>query len=719
MEERRNERVGKRKSPEKTHQPAASSCTIPTCENSGAASPGIEHGSSRGAGVKITAIRPMGWKWMEASRDAGAGKWSVTTPASRGASNRGSCMRLSQHSRISPLIHCVHYRNMSHMKEQFCSEQFDAHYNRSHRAWSHKRSNHLRHRRIGRRKILRVRIHDHGSATLKSREPFMAKAIMKSHARPKSIAQLMEWLQEEWRRIPVDVLQTLVESMPDRVAAVIAARDHRESPSTSDVVRHDFTVENPGVTRPGIEPELYAQQNLEPTNKLSSALNSVDFTRNSFKRALHTNQLYCDYSVFSINFLVRIACRIGTHRFSQRYCRQHLLTPGRRILADLGYALSMYRLAQTAWDQCSNASSREEDSSYRPFSHADEHFEHRLGLAVLETRPFVSREYVYVDALGRLDVNVTFPAPLHSIIRGFIGPHGRVVASPSNFLGAAVGKRFDCSSPTKVNRLAGSLPDFPKLGIVPDDAAWSTGLLGGLPFAPPFHGDAAPSSRLFTLVGSQDEPSNTLNTLNFLTPLLERCLSPAIVISVSHISSRTLHANAGIAPSCRLRTDDLLLPSSCFSQQLVLPLTTSTFRRAGLESPSRVADGPKKNVICAAVLGRPLMTLRQRRAISVSVCTLAGLRTSWGILPTGAASRWRHVESGKECSFLVRVSLRMSEKRGNDRPTRARARVPHRSHVFGDGTQEPLAACEGALWARRGESIPIPASNHSPPPPPR
>ncbi|KAJ8876053.1 hypothetical protein PR048_023961 [Dryococelus australis] len=43
-------------------------------------------------------------------------------------------------------------------------------------------------------------------------------------AQPKSIAQLMEWLQEEWRRIPVDVLQSLVESMPDRVAVVIAAR---------------------------------------------------------------------------------------------------------------------------------------------------------------------------------------------------------------------------------------------------------------------------------------------------------------------------------------------------------------------------------------------------------------------------------------------------------------------------------------------------------------
>ncbi|KAJ8866854.1 hypothetical protein PR048_032715 [Dryococelus australis] len=43
-------------------------------------------------------------------------------------------------------------------------------------------------------------------------------------ARSKSAVQLMEWLQEEWRRIPVYVLQTLVESMKDRVAAVIAAR---------------------------------------------------------------------------------------------------------------------------------------------------------------------------------------------------------------------------------------------------------------------------------------------------------------------------------------------------------------------------------------------------------------------------------------------------------------------------------------------------------------
>ncbi|KAJ8866023.1 hypothetical protein PR048_033547 [Dryococelus australis] len=50
------------------------------------------------------------------------------------------------------------------------------------------------------------------------------RRVRARQARPKSIAHFMEWLQEDWRRIPVDVLQTLVESMPDRVAAVIAAR---------------------------------------------------------------------------------------------------------------------------------------------------------------------------------------------------------------------------------------------------------------------------------------------------------------------------------------------------------------------------------------------------------------------------------------------------------------------------------------------------------------
>ncbi|KAJ4427387.1 hypothetical protein ANN_25008 [Periplaneta americana] len=42
--------------------------------------------------------------------------------------------------------------------------------------------------------------------------------------RPTSIVQLSAILQEEWRRIPVDILHKLVENIPDGVADVIATR---------------------------------------------------------------------------------------------------------------------------------------------------------------------------------------------------------------------------------------------------------------------------------------------------------------------------------------------------------------------------------------------------------------------------------------------------------------------------------------------------------------
>ncbi|KAJ4438404.1 hypothetical protein ANN_14349 [Periplaneta americana] len=42
--------------------------------------------------------------------------------------------------------------------------------------------------------------------------------------RPTYVVQLSAMLQEEWRRIPVDILHKLVESMPDRMAAVISTR---------------------------------------------------------------------------------------------------------------------------------------------------------------------------------------------------------------------------------------------------------------------------------------------------------------------------------------------------------------------------------------------------------------------------------------------------------------------------------------------------------------
>ncbi|KAJ8871319.1 hypothetical protein PR048_027636 [Dryococelus australis] len=53
-------------------------------------------------------------------------------------------------------------------------------------------------------------------------------------------------------------------------------------------------------------------------------------------------------------------------------------------------------------------------------------------------------------------------------------------------LGATVSERLACSPPTKANRvlsLAGSLPGFWHVGIVPDDAAGPR----DLPFSPPFH----------------------------------------------------------------------------------------------------------------------------------------------------------------------------------------------------------------------------------------
>ncbi|KAJ4433348.1 hypothetical protein ANN_15607 [Periplaneta americana] len=42
--------------------------------------------------------------------------------------------------------------------------------------------------------------------------------------RPTSIVQVSAMLQKEWRRIPVDILHKLVESMPDRVAQLLFGR---------------------------------------------------------------------------------------------------------------------------------------------------------------------------------------------------------------------------------------------------------------------------------------------------------------------------------------------------------------------------------------------------------------------------------------------------------------------------------------------------------------
>ncbi|KAJ8890059.1 hypothetical protein PR048_009565 [Dryococelus australis] len=79
----------------------------------------------------------------------------------------------------------------------------------------------------------------------------LVRRVRARQARPTSIAQLMEWLHEEWRRITVDVLQTLVESMSDRVAAVIAAR------GTTDKTQPNENSRSVGVLAP-VADETYA-----------------------------------------------------------------------------------------------------------------------------------------------------------------------------------------------------------------------------------------------------------------------------------------------------------------------------------------------------------------------------------------------------------------------------------------------------------------------------
>ncbi|KAJ4428776.1 hypothetical protein ANN_25769 [Periplaneta americana] len=62
--------------------------------------------------------------------------------------------------------------------------------------------------------------------------------------RSTSIVQLTAMLQEKWRRMPVDILHKLVESMPDRVAAVIATRGGTRGSKGAKTVPKYFLVDS-------------------------------------------------------------------------------------------------------------------------------------------------------------------------------------------------------------------------------------------------------------------------------------------------------------------------------------------------------------------------------------------------------------------------------------------------------------------------------------------
>ncbi|KAJ8886209.1 hypothetical protein PR048_012418 [Dryococelus australis] len=82
---------------------------------------------------------------------------------------------------------------------------------------------------------------------------------------------------------------------------------------------------------------IQERASIRPTvSRRTFILKFVDFTLKFCKCTFCTNRHYFNHSVFSINCLVIIACRICTYRCSKTYYRQHLLTPSKPILADLG-----------------------------------------------------------------------------------------------------------------------------------------------------------------------------------------------------------------------------------------------------------------------------------------------------------------------------------------------------------------------------------------------
>ena len=53
----------------------------------------------------------------------------------------------------------------------------------------------------------------------------LKKAISKRCPPPKTLSDLQALIREEWVKFPIDIVQTLIESMPRRVKQVITAQE--------------------------------------------------------------------------------------------------------------------------------------------------------------------------------------------------------------------------------------------------------------------------------------------------------------------------------------------------------------------------------------------------------------------------------------------------------------------------------------------------------------
>ncbi|KAJ8878097.1 hypothetical protein PR048_022564 [Dryococelus australis] len=110
-------------------------------------------------------------------------------------------------------------------------------------------------------------------------------------------------------------------------------------------------------------------------------------------------------------------------------------------------------------------------------------------------------------------------------------------------LGAAVAERLDYSPPNKAMRVqspAGSLPDFRRWEILPDDAAGWRVCSGISRFPPPLHSSAAPFSPRFTLIGSQDLVIGSRRNLS--TQLDSICLTQVAASTQSQMANNQREA---------------------------------------------------------------------------------------------------------------------------------------------------------------------------------
>ena len=52
----------------------------------------------------------------------------------------------------------------------------------------------------------------------------MKRAMRKRKMKATSVAELWTWIQEEWEAIPITTVNTIIDSMEDRMLAVIRVR---------------------------------------------------------------------------------------------------------------------------------------------------------------------------------------------------------------------------------------------------------------------------------------------------------------------------------------------------------------------------------------------------------------------------------------------------------------------------------------------------------------